>query len=189
MDIVVCDGAPDVTGLHDMDEFLQVRCDGRLEIYPQKKGARSFPINNKKELPRHAPKTPKQAQLLFAALTITAHVLERGGKFVAKVFRGRDLTLLVAQLRLFFDAVTVAKPSSSRVNSSECFVVCEGFNPPPGPRGGCLPALAGAVAEAEAKAAAGSEQAGGEGAADGSLQLQQAIAPYVECGDLSGFDG
>lgn len=24
-DIVVCDGAPDVTGLHDMDEFLQVR--------------------------------------------------------------------------------------------------------------------------------------------------------------------
>lgn len=116
---------------------------------------------------------------------------------MAKVFRGRDLTLLVAQLRLFFDAVTVAKPSSSRVNSSECFVVCEGFNPPPGPRGACLPALAGPVAEAEAEAAAaaaaaagganGAEEAGAGG--DGALQLQKTIAPYVQCGDLSGFDG
>lgn len=166
------------------------RCDGRLEYYKKRPNeGRSFPLKNKKELTTPPQKSNnKQAQLLFAALTITAHVLERGGKFVAKVFRGRDLTLLVAQLRLFFDAVTVAKPSSSRINSSECFVVCEGFNPPPGPRGECLPALAGAVAEAEAKAAAGSEQAGGEGAADGSRQLQQAIAPYVECGDLSGFD-
>lgn len=116
---------------------------------------------------------------------------------MAKVFRGRDLTLLVAQLRLFFDAVTVAKPSSSRVNSSECFVVCEGFNPPPGPRGACLPALAGPVAEAEAEAAAaaaaaagganGAEEAGAGGG--GAVQLQKTIAPYVQCGDLSGFDG
>ena len=79
VDLVVCDGAPDVTGLHDMDEFLQ-------------------------------------AQLMFAALTITTHVLNNGGKFVAKVFRGRDLTLLAAQLRLFFESVTVAKPASSRAN-------------------------------------------------------------------------
>ena len=24
-DLVVCDGAPDVTGLHDLDEYVQVR--------------------------------------------------------------------------------------------------------------------------------------------------------------------
>lgn len=26
-DIVICDGAPDVTGLHDIDEYMQVRND------------------------------------------------------------------------------------------------------------------------------------------------------------------
>ena len=25
MDLVVCDGAPDVTGLHDMDEYVQAQ--------------------------------------------------------------------------------------------------------------------------------------------------------------------
>ena len=50
-----------VTGLHDMDEFIQ-------------------------------------AQLILAALTIVAHVLEEGGTFVAKIFRGRDIALLYAQV-------------------------------------------------------------------------------------------
>ena len=76
-DLVVCDGAPDVTGLHDIDEYVQ-------------------------------------AQLLLAALNITTHILKPNGNFVAKIFRGKDITLLFAQLRLFFDDVTVAKPRSSR---------------------------------------------------------------------------
>ena len=76
-DIVVCDGAPDVTGLHDIDEYIQ-------------------------------------AQLLLAALNITTHVLKPGGDFVAKIFRGKDISLLFSQLRIFFDEVTVAKPRSSR---------------------------------------------------------------------------
>jgi tRNA (cytidine32/guanosine34-2'-O)-methyltransferase len=79
-DLVVCDGAPDVTGLHDMDEYIQ-------------------------------------AQLLLAALHITTHLLKRGGTFVAKIFRGKDVTLLYTQLRLFFKKITCAKPRSSR-NSS-----------------------------------------------------------------------
>ena len=58
-----------------------------------------------------------QAQLLLAALNITTHVLRDGGVFVAKIFRGRDVTLLYSQLRIFFPKVTVAKPTSSR-NSS-----------------------------------------------------------------------
>ncbi len=39
-DLVVCDGAPDVTGMHDIDEYLQVcmcACDGKL---CQKRAAR-----------------------------------------------------------------------------------------------------------------------------------------------------
>ncbi|XP_054859642.1 putative tRNA (cytidine(32)/guanosine(34)-2'-O)-methyltransferase isoform X1 [Eublepharis macularius] len=79
-DLVVCDGAPDVTGLHDIDEYIQ-------------------------------------AQLLLAALNITTHVLKKGGTFVAKIFRGKDVTLLYSQLRIFFPDVTCAKPRSSR-NSS-----------------------------------------------------------------------
>lgn len=78
--LVVCDGAPDVTGLHDLDEYVQ-------------------------------------EQLLLAALAIAAAVLQPGGGFVAKIFRGRDAALLTAQLRCLFRGVEVAKPRSSR-NSS-----------------------------------------------------------------------
>ena len=94
---MVCDGAPDVTGLHDIDEFVQ-------------------------------------AQLVLAALNITTHVLKVGenSRFVAKIFRGKDITLLVAQLKLFFDKVTISKPRSSRNSSIEAFIVCEGFQPPIG---------------------------------------------------------
>ncbi|SAM02910.1 hypothetical protein [Absidia glauca] len=81
-DIVICDGAPDVTGLHDMDEYIQ-------------------------------------AQLLLAALNITTHVLRPGGTFVAKIFRGKDLTLLYSQLKIFFPVVTCSKPRSSRNSSIE----------------------------------------------------------------------
>lgn len=92
-DLVVCDGAPDVTGLHDIDEYIQ-------------------------------------AQLLLAALNITTHVLRPGGTFVAKIFRGKDVTLLYSQLRVFFPRVTCAKPRSSRNSSIEAFVVCQGYAPP-----------------------------------------------------------
>lgn len=58
-----------------------------------------------------------QAQLLLAALNITTHILKPGGSFLAKIFRGKDITLLYSQLKLFFPNVTVTKPLSSR-NSS-----------------------------------------------------------------------
>lgn len=58
-----------------------------------------------------------QAQLLLAALGITTVVLRHGGTFVAKIFRGKDTTLLRSQLKLFFQHVSIVKPVSSR-NSS-----------------------------------------------------------------------
>ncbi|MCP9259604.1 putative tRNA (cytidine(32)/guanosine(34)-2'-O)-methyltransferase [Dirofilaria immitis] len=64
-DLVVCDGAPDVTGLHALDEYMQ-------------------------------------SQLVLAALNIATFVLKETGTFVAKVFRARDITLLYAQLKIFF---------------------------------------------------------------------------------------
>lgn len=94
-DLVVCDGAPDVTGLHDIDEYMQ-------------------------------------AQLLLSALNITTNILRKGGNFVAKIFRGKDVSLLYAQLKCFFEEVTVAKPKSSRNSSIESFVVCRRYSPPNG---------------------------------------------------------
>lgn len=93
VDLVISDGAPDVTGLHDLDIYIQ-------------------------------------SQLLYAALNLAIGVLRPGGKFVAKIFRGRDVDLLYAQLRTVFEKVSVAKPRSSRASSLEAFVVCEGFMPP-----------------------------------------------------------
>ena len=60
------------------------------------------------------------------------HVIDPllGGSFVAKIFRGKDVSLLYSQLRCFFEEVTVAKPKSSRNSSIESFVVCRRFNPP-----------------------------------------------------------
>lgn len=95
VDLVISDGAPDVTGLHDLDIYVQ-------------------------------------SQLLFAALNLALCVLRPGGKFVAKIFRGRNVDLLYAQLKLFFERVVVAKPRSSRASSIEAFVVCLNFQPPTG---------------------------------------------------------
>lgn len=93
VDLVISDGAPDVTGLHDLDIYIQ-------------------------------------SQLLYSALNLALGVLRPGGKFVAKIFRGRDVDLLYSQLRTVFETVSVAKPRSSRASSLEAFVVCEGFIPP-----------------------------------------------------------
>lgn len=93
VDLVISDGAPDVTGLHDLDIYIQ-------------------------------------SQLLYAALNLAVGVLRPGGKFVAKIFRGRDVDLIYAQFRTVFERVSVAKPRSSRASSLEAFLVCEGFIPP-----------------------------------------------------------
>jgi tRNA (cytidine32/guanosine34-2'-O)-methyltransferase len=95
VDLVLSDGAPDVTGLHDLDIYVQ-------------------------------------SQLLFAALNLALCVLRPGGKFVAKIFRGRNVDLLYAQLKIFFERVVVAKPRSSRASSVEAFIVCLNFCPPEG---------------------------------------------------------
>ncbi len=95
VDLVLSDGAPDVTGLHDLDIYVQ-------------------------------------SQLLFAALNLALCVLKPGGKFVAKIFRGKNVDVLYAQLKIFFEQVHVAKPRSSRASSVEAFVVCLNFQPPRG---------------------------------------------------------
>ncbi|XP_053505059.1 putative tRNA (cytidine(32)/guanosine(34)-2'-O)-methyltransferase isoform X1 [Ictalurus furcatus] len=135
-DLVVCDGAPDVTGLHDVDEYIQ-------------------------------------AQLLLAALNITSHVLKPGGNFVAKIFRGKDVTLLYSQLKIFFSTVTCAKPRSSRNSSIEAFVVCQNYSPPEG----YVPNMSNPLLDHSYDV--------------DFNQLEgpnRVIVPFLACGDLSAFD-
>jgi hypothetical protein len=135
-DLVVCDGAPDVTGLHDIDEYVQ-------------------------------------AQLLLAALNITTHVLKEGGTFVAKIFRGKDVTLLYSQLNVFFDQVSCCKPKSSRNSSIEAFVVCQGFRLPEG----FTPSMKRPLMDEQYRAGLNS-----------LVGIERVIVPFLACGDLSGFD-
>eukprot|EP01089_Gocevia_fonbrunei_P005729 TRINITY_DN1621_c0_g1_i1.p1 TRINITY_DN1621_c0_g1~~TRINITY_DN1621_c0_g1_i1.p1 ORF type:complete len:311 (+),score=57.54 TRINITY_DN1621_c0_g1_i1:41-934(+) len=134
-DLVVCDGAPDVTGLHDMDEYIQ-------------------------------------AQLLLAALNITTHVLKPNGCFIAKIFRGKDVTLLYSQLKIFFKSVTICKPKSSRNASIEAFVVCQNFEMPEG----YVPVIINPMLDH------------GYSSGNELIGPNQEIVPFIACGDLSGFD-
>lgn len=135
-DLVVCDGAPDVTGLHDIDEYIQ-------------------------------------AQLLLAALNITTHVLKNGGTFVAKIFRGKDVTLLYSQLKIFFREVTCAKPRSSRNSSIEAFVVCRGYFPPEGYVPNMSNPLLDHCYDVDFNQLEGPNRV---------------IVPFLACGDLSAYD-
>lgn len=153
-DLVVCDGAPDVTGLHDLDEYVQ-------------------------------------AQLILAALTIVTHVLRPGGVFVAKIFRGKEIDLLYSQLKIFFPEVFCAKPRSSRNSSIEAFVVCRGFQPPPGFKPAHLQRLlAAATVTYDEQEAAELRAGGGDDDTEGDaerLVLKMAV-PFLACGDLGDGD-
>ncbi|EKG12790.1 Ribosomal RNA methyltransferase RrmJ/FtsJ [Macrophomina phaseolina MS6] len=167
VDLVISDGAPDVTGLHDLDIYVQ-------------------------------------SQLLWAALNLALCVLKPGGKFVAKIFRGKDVDLLYAQLKTVFDRVRVAKPRSSRASSIEAFVVCEGFRPPEGfkasldnPLGASTKITSPADGEEEkgqtrrvrddgiVELDLGIEE---EGEAYDDGEGVRWIPPFLACGDLSAYD-
>ena len=69
--------------------------------------------------------------LVEAAITFAAEVLAPGGAFVAKVFAGGADPALVAELKRHFTAVKHAKPPASRKESSEWYVIAQGFKAAP----------------------------------------------------------
>jgi tRNA (cytidine32/guanosine34-2'-O)-methyltransferase len=167
VDLVISDGAPDVTGLHDLDIYVQ-------------------------------------SQLLWAALNLALCVLKPGGKFVAKIFRGKDVDLLFAQLKIVFARVRVAKPRSSRASSIEAFVVCEGFCPPKGFTASLDKPLGAGTQIPIPDAPKPEKKVSRRVREDGAVEIdlgtedededdieeggQRWIAPFLACGDLSAYD-
>lgn len=96
-----------------------------------------------------------------------------GGKFVAKIFRGKDTSLLYSQLRVFFKRVSIAKPASSRNSSIEAFVVCENYTPPEG----YIPQMIDPMVNDVQVIAEQTES-----------PVNRSIVPFVVCGDLRNFD-
>jgi 23S rRNA (uridine2552-2'-O)-methyltransferase len=61
------------------------------------------------------------------ALEIAGQILKPGGVFVAKVFQGGAEGALLARLKQDFTQLRHAKPSASRAESAETYVVAIGF--------------------------------------------------------------
>uniref|UniRef100_H3ANP9 Putative tRNA (cytidine(32)/guanosine(34)-2'-O)-methyltransferase n=1 Tax=Latimeria chalumnae TaxID=7897 RepID=H3ANP9_LATCH len=137
-DLVVCDGAPDVTGLHDIDEYIQ-------------------------------------AQLLLAAVINEPRSLILRVQMCCcfQIFRGKDITLLYSQLKIFFSEVTCAKPRSSRNSSIEAFVVCQGYSPPEGYIPNMSNPLLDYCYDVDFNQLEGPNRV---------------IVPFLACGDLSAYD-
>ena len=168
--LVVCDGAPDVTGLHDMDEFMQ----SQLVVAA----------------------LTVATELLEEGGTLVAKVF-RGREAPALLaqlepfFRGQPLcspSSSSARPSSYGGGVFLAKPRASRNASVEAFVVCRGYRAPEGclvPRlfggEGLWPALAGAAARV------GGEEEGTSSSSSSSSATGKLI-PFVACGDLRGWD-
>jgi 23S rRNA (uridine2552-2'-O)-methyltransferase len=61
------------------------------------------------------------------ALDFATHVLTEGGGFVAKVFQGGSERQMLDAMKRHFAVVKHAKPPASRKESSELYVVAQGF--------------------------------------------------------------
>lgn len=170
-DLVISDGAPDVTGLHDLDEYIQAQL-----------------IHSALQL----------ATALLKPVPQGCTDARAGGAFVAKIFRGRDIDLLYEQMGRLFVHVACAKPRSSRASSLEAFIVGLGYRPCPGwdPRaqlGYSAKDAAAMSTQAFNESVLGSVPALRPGDA---LPLEdgedgygaRSVAPFIACGDLSAYD-
>ncbi|AIF82728.1 23S rRNA Um-2552 2'-O-methyltransferase [Candidatus Nitrososphaera evergladensis SR1] len=69
----------------------------------------------------------RQIDLTRSALALAKQVLKGGGSAVFKVFEGEFLNELKNEMKASFAKVLISKPTASRQESSELYLVCIGF--------------------------------------------------------------
>ncbi|KAK7331931.1 hypothetical protein VNO80_28676 [Phaseolus coccineus] len=110
-DLVVCDGVPDVTGLHDMDEFVQFQLILAVRV-------RSSSVFFE----------PVEQWWRSAEQVALVAIVER------RLHGGRESSYNLRRLCFAAKVIlpTFAKPKSSHNSSIEAFAVCENYSPPEG---------------------------------------------------------
>ena len=72
----------------------------------------------------------QQNELALHALKCASEHLRRDGTFVTKLYRSRDYSAYLWAAQRFFHRVQAVKPSASRGQSAEIFLVCQGYLAP-----------------------------------------------------------
>jgi len=90
-------------------------------------------------------------------------------------------------LRLLFDTVSVAKPTSSRNSSIEAFVVCQKFKA--GPQYQNLPLDLGGYYDLKSQVGGEEEEIKDTEESNNSNKRDPFIVPFLACGSLLGYQG
>jgi 23S rRNA (uridine2552-2'-O)-methyltransferase len=67
-------------------------------------------------------------ELAETVLELTKELLKKNGKMAVKIFQGSEENLFIDEVKNYFSKVSRFKPKSSRKESSEIYIIAEGFS-------------------------------------------------------------